>query len=142
VDDILIAMSYDESANSRRPPAVSFDAHFANVPRLEEVRFDEVRCADSLTHPAIGIAERDLSRIHVYIRPDYELAYTREERGALRDAYPDDYTDAASCETLKTTGLFGRRGDVLMTIVYGAGIDPNALLCHEAVHAQKCSIDA
>lgn len=127
-----------ESCVERPVPSVSIDGHFANVPRLHEVRFDAVRCADLFMHPVIGIPEEALPRIHVYIRPDYQLAYTREERKALKAADPTEYdSESASCIPLDENGPMGEKGDVLMTIVYGTHYTPNKLLCHEGVHARE-----
>jgi hypothetical protein len=130
-------MPQQESRGQPYLPSSSFDAHFANVSRLQEVNFDAERCAELLTHPSIGFLPPELSRLHIYIRPDYELGYSRKERRELRKANPNDYDDAASTETLLHDGPFGRRGDILITIAYGAGFNPNALLCHEAIHACK-----
>jgi hypothetical protein len=117
-------------------PSISFDTHFANVSHIEEVRFDAARCASLLTHPKIGISPNDLHRIHIYVRPDYELAYTDVERSALQNANPEDYDDAASTEMLSEEGPFGQRGDILITLVYRSGFGLNKLLGHEAVHAR------
>jgi len=127
-----------ELPEPRPVPSVHVDAHFANVPRIKEVRFDAERCADLFMHPEIGIAERDLPRIHVYIRPDYKLGYSREERAALRAADPEEYdTESASCVPLGYGDPIGPKGDVLMTIVYGTHYGPDKLLRHEAIHARK-----
>jgi len=117
-------------------PTISFDAHFSHVPGIEAVDFDPERCVALLTHPLIGITPREMSRLHVYVRPDYQLGYTRDERRAIRAANPDDYTDAGSSEVIEYGDPIGTPGDVLMTLVYGSGYGVNRLLCHEAVHAR------
>jgi len=95
-------------------PAVSVDRHFANVP---------------------GIEESDLHRIHIYLRPDYKLDYTAEERKMAKEVTPDDHTDAASCEVLEKHSPYGRKGDISITLVYGSGYGSNTLLIHETIHA-------
>jgi hypothetical protein len=117
-------------------PSVSFDAHFSHVPRIETVDFDAERCVDLLTHPLIGLTRQEMSRLHVYVRPDYKLGYTRDERRAIREANPDDYTDAGSCEIIEQGDPIGTPGNVLLTLVYKSGYGVNKLLCHEAIHAR------
>lgn len=117
-------------------PTISFDTHFSHVPNITTVDFDPERCVNLLTHPGIGITPNELSRLHLYVRPDYRLAYTKEERLAIRAADPDDYTDAGSCEIVEHGEPIGKPGDVLITLVYGSGYGVNKLLCHEAVHAR------
>jgi hypothetical protein len=129
-------MSNSELLLQPSAPSISFDTHFANVSRLKEVRFDAMRCANLLTHPQIGIRENDLSRIHIYVRPDYELAYSDVECATAQQINPEDYDDAGSTEVLNEDGPFGQRGDILITLVYGSGYSTNKLLCHEAVHAR------
>jgi len=88
-------------------------------------------------HPLIGLQPHELHhQLHLYVRPDYRLAYTPEERKALRAANPDDYDDAVSCEIVEHGEPIGDPGNVLMTLVYGSGYGINKLLCHGAVLAR------
>jgi len=117
-------------------PTISFDTHFSHVPGIETVDFDAERCAILFTHPLIGITPQEMSRLHVYVRPDYELGYTKDERQTIKAANPEDYTDAGSSEIIEHGDPIGEPGDVLLTLVYGSGYGINRLLCHEAVHAR------
>lgn len=117
-------------------PSISFDTHFSKVPNITSVDFNPERCVNLLTHPIIGITHDEVSRLHLYVRPDYDLGYTKEERLAIRAANADDYTDAGSCEIVERGEPIGKPGDVLITLVYGSGYGINKLLCHEAVHAR------
>jgi hypothetical protein len=118
-------------------PSASFDAHFGNVPGLVEVSFNTQQCAELFVYPRIGMWPQDLRRTHILVRPDYELGYSHEEQLAIRAANPKDYdTEAASSVLLEENGPYGRKGDVLITIVYGAGYGVNKLLCHQGVMAR------
>lgn len=133
---ILDIMRHYEIAAQAAHPSISFDMHFTNVPRFQEVRYDAERCASLLTHPTIGIQPDDLAYLRLYVRPDYKLGYTRAERSAIRQANPEDYDDAGSTEMLSATSRLGNPGDILITLVYGSGFGLNKLLCHEAIHAR------
>ncbi len=119
-------------------PSASFDAHFANVPGIVAVSFDAQRCAQLLIHPHIGMWPQDLLRTHILVRPDYDLGcYAPEELEAIRAAEGKGYdTESASCALIEEDGPYGRRGDVLIKIVYGAGYSVNRLLCHQGVLAR------
>lgn len=123
------------TAEYKNTPSISIDTHFSNIPDLEQVNFDAEQCADLFRH--VGIAEADLNRIHIYFRPDYDLAYPHKERKAAKKSSPEDYDDAGSCEILEEDSLFGAEGDVLITIIYGSGYKLGKLLVHEAVHARE-----
>lgn len=125
----------DSGPEYQNIPSIHIDTHFAQVPDIEEVQFDPIRCASLLAR--IGIAETDMDRVHIYLRPDYKLAYTREERKAARKAASGDYSDAGSCEVLGKHSPYGNKGDVLIAIIYGSGYGPNKLLAHEGVHARE-----
>jgi hypothetical protein len=118
-------------------PAFSFDPHFVNVPHIEEIKFDPVRCARLFTHPAIGIAAEDLPRIHVFVQPSYKLGHTDEERRRILEAYSSGYPHATGTALLPDDCRWGAAGDVQITIGYDAKPYPNALLCHQAIHARS-----
>lgn len=122
-------------------PTFSADIHFANVKGFRDLDFDAERCAELFTHPNIGIAEEDLSRIHINLRPDYKLGYSKKERRAIKAEDPDEYdTEHASCESIEEgddSSKFGNQGDVLMTIVSDTKYEEDDLLRHEGVHAEE-----
>lgn len=122
-------------------PIFSADIHFANVKGFESLDFDAERCAELFTHPDIGIAEEDLGRIHINVRPDYKLGYSKKERKAIKAQDPKEYdSEHASCELIEEdddSSKFGNQGDVLMTIVSGADFEEDELLRHESIHAEE-----
>jgi hypothetical protein len=120
-------------------PSFSVAPQFSKVPGIEEVRFDPERCAELLTHPLIGIRPKYLPYLHIFVRPDYKLGYTPEERKALRKRVPKDFNIAGCAEKLIESDYyhnFDYDKDVLITLIYGAGYSMGKLLCHEAVHAK------
>lgn len=113
-------------------PWVHMDRHFSNVPDISLVDLDREKCRDLLIE--VGVPAERVAASDIFIRPDYKLAYSSDERRAMKARDPDYDDISAGCE-------LNDRGGVKITIVYGTHYGVDALLRHEAVHAAKMLAD-
>jgi hypothetical protein len=107
-------------------PTVSVDVRFRHVPRFESIEFNPELCRDMLVEA--GTPVEKIPSVHVHIRPDYPLVYSRRERLGmfLRNPFYDNVSGSTEVDS---------SGGVLLTIVYGTAYGVNELLRHEALHA-------